>query len=330
MKKNICLMIICFSFYSLSHAQYTLIPDANFEQRLINLGIDSEGILDGQILTIDANGYSGALSMINKGITNLTGIEAFINTTGLDFSYNTGITYVNLSNCASLLTVDGTGCTNLASVNVTGLANLTKLKFTFASLMSLDLTTNLALKDLNVRGNQITNLDLTHNVVLDHVDVKSNPLIFIDLRNGNCMNMVFYVGDYTPCLKCIYVDNSSDPHLWDHAYWMFDDLSMPVATEAECAALPEIPEEYCPALGIETVSEFTFNMFPNPVNGLLHVRANYNSGVFQICSINGKVILTKNLNARDYLIDVSGLASGIYVAKLVSDRGVDTKKLIVK
>ncbi len=34
--------------------QYTQVPDPNFEQALIDLGIDSEGILDGQFLTADA------------------------------------------------------------------------------------------------------------------------------------------------------------------------------------------------------------------------------------------------------------------------------------
>jgi len=43
-----------------------------------------------------------------------------------------------------------------------------------------------------------------------------------------------------------------------------------------------------------------------------------------------KLILAKNLDQRENLMDVSGLATGIYLARFVSEYGVDTKKLIVK
>ncbi|HLV39474.1 T9SS type A sorting domain-containing protein [Xanthomarina sp.] len=329
MKKTMYLLVICIAFNSLAHAQYTAVPDANFELALINFGIDT-GPIDGQILTSVANNLTGNLNVINKGITDLTGIEAFTSISGLNFSYNTGMSGVDLTSCASLEIVDGTGCSNLTSVNVTGLANITKLKFTFCNLLYLDVTTNIALKNLNVRGNQIASLDLTQNVVIDHIDVKTNPLTFIDLRNGNCANMVFYVGDYTPCLKCLYVDDSSDPHLWDHAYWIFDDITLPASNEAECATLPEIPESYCPSLAIEELNKVTFNMYPNPVNGLLHITTKANHAIVNVYSMTGKLILAKNLDQRENLMDVSGLATGIYLARFVSEYGVDTKKLIVK
>ncbi len=38
-------------FIQHAFGQYTQLPDPNFEQALIDLGIDSEGILDGQFLT---------------------------------------------------------------------------------------------------------------------------------------------------------------------------------------------------------------------------------------------------------------------------------------
>jgi len=47
-------IIICLFFSAISFAQYTAIPDPNFEQWLLDNGIDSEATLDGQILTSDA------------------------------------------------------------------------------------------------------------------------------------------------------------------------------------------------------------------------------------------------------------------------------------
>ena len=50
-------VLLCFLFYSsATYAQTTAIPDANFEQKLITLGVDSDGLVNGQILNSDAVG----------------------------------------------------------------------------------------------------------------------------------------------------------------------------------------------------------------------------------------------------------------------------------
>lgn len=69
-------------------AQYTDIPDQNFEQALIDLGIDSEGTLDGRILTANANNYFGSLSISGLGISSLEGLQEFHFINGLDCSNN--------------------------------------------------------------------------------------------------------------------------------------------------------------------------------------------------------------------------------------------------
>ena len=47
------ILALCLISILPAHAQYTSIPDANFEQFLIDQGIDSEATLDGQVLTND-------------------------------------------------------------------------------------------------------------------------------------------------------------------------------------------------------------------------------------------------------------------------------------
>ena len=56
-KKQIWKMIIILIIANIGliKAQYTAIPDVYFEQHLIDLNIDTEGIIDGQVLTIDIN-----------------------------------------------------------------------------------------------------------------------------------------------------------------------------------------------------------------------------------------------------------------------------------
>ena len=81
MKKITLIIIFIFCVNSLL-AQYTLIPDSEFEQRLITQGIDTEGILDGQVLTDDIDHitalYIESDPPVFPYIYDLTGIEDFV------------------------------------------------------------------------------------------------------------------------------------------------------------------------------------------------------------------------------------------------------------
>ena len=74
MKKLLFLLLILSNFFG--YSQHTLIPDVNFEQALIDLGIDS-GVIDGKVLTANVSGII-SLDLSNKSITNLTGIQDFL------------------------------------------------------------------------------------------------------------------------------------------------------------------------------------------------------------------------------------------------------------
>jgi len=64
-------------FFLVSHigfGQTTSIPDANFEQALIDLGLDNT--IDGSVLTSNISSVTD-LGVSNKNIFDLTGIEGF-------------------------------------------------------------------------------------------------------------------------------------------------------------------------------------------------------------------------------------------------------------
>ena len=61
-------------------SQLTYVPDDNFEQELINLGLDN--VLDNYVYTSNLNSIS-SLYLQNKNISDLTGIEDFTNLTVL-------------------------------------------------------------------------------------------------------------------------------------------------------------------------------------------------------------------------------------------------------
>ncbi len=96
--KRYCLLFTILLFVFISYSQTTIIPDTNFEQALIDLEIDSDGIINGQVLTSDIDTVI-TLNLFNIFIQDLTGIEDFtaleyLDVSGsslsvLDVSYNT-------------------------------------------------------------------------------------------------------------------------------------------------------------------------------------------------------------------------------------------------
>lgn len=78
------------------NAQTTAIPDTNFEQALIDLGIDSDGIINGQVLTSDIDTVI-TLDINHKSVLDLTGIEDFAALEFLDVGGNE-LTVLDVSN----------------------------------------------------------------------------------------------------------------------------------------------------------------------------------------------------------------------------------------
>ena len=97
--KTIFLLLIFIPF--LSSAQFTYIPDDNFEQALINLGYDF--VLDDNIETIAIDTIT-SLYINGLGIADLTGIASFISLKDL-FCYSNQLLFLNLSNNTQLFEV---------------------------------------------------------------------------------------------------------------------------------------------------------------------------------------------------------------------------------
>lgn len=108
--------LICFLFLTGTlSAQFTSIPDAAFEQYLVNQGIDSDGTVNGQLATADAAAATN-LNLFFTGITNYSGIEDFTGLVNLKINTNTGgsIPASAIQGMTSLQTVE------LDKVNVSG------------------------------------------------------------------------------------------------------------------------------------------------------------------------------------------------------------------
>jgi len=150
-------------------AQYTTIPDINFEKRLIELGIDS-GEVDGKVLTSKV-AVVKSLKVDPTIISDLTGIEDFIALEQLDCR----------NDCISTA---GGGCGKLTSLNVSKNTLLTQLYCQGNQLTSLDLSQNTKLIYLYCQANKLTSLNLSKNTALDVLDFSYNKVTEFDSSNN--------------------------------------------------------------------------------------------------------------------------------------------------
>jgi hypothetical protein len=164
MIKNYFTLVIVFLFISLTtNAQTTAIPDPNFEQALIDLGIDSDGVINGEVLTEDI-AEIGSLDVSQKNISDLTGIGGFNYLKNLNVSHN------NLTSLADLkLPMHWSGgpypTLNASYNNLSGefteggfnILNLSNNNFTLININSMNI------EQIDVSNNDLTSFSLIVN-----------------------------------------------------------------------------------------------------------------------------------------------------------------------
>src|SRR5690554_6692288 len=170
------LYILLFSIGASSFAQITYIPDSLFEQALIDLGIDSDGTINGQVLTSDIESVI-VLDLDHRGIQDLTGLEDFA--------------------ALEILDVDGSQLTSL------DVSNNIQLKELYCSSDSAGF--NMMIASLYLSNN--VNLELLYGenlIFLESLNVKNNNNTILTV-NLPC----FFEGELCelPELNCVMVDD---------------------------------------------------------------------------------------------------------------------------
>ena len=86
-----------------------------------------------------------------------------------------------------------------------------------------------------------------------------------------------------------------------------------------------IKEYRIPLVGVNEIDTIDFEIYPNPIQDEVNVMVNYNVNSITITDVTGKVVLA-NSNAKS--INVSSLTKGVYLVKVVTDKGESVKKII--
>lgn len=179
-------------FFPLLIFSQVSIPDANFEAELIAQGIDTDGIVNGQISTVDAEAKTGTLNVNNKSISDLTGIEAFINITQLRFDDNS-VSTIDISVLTGLTQIRGAN-NNLSTINVSSNTNLTQIRLQNNNLGSLDIATNTALRRLYLQNNALPALNTSTNTLLQRLYIQNQGdgtiLTSLNVASNNALQIL--------------------------------------------------------------------------------------------------------------------------------------------
>ncbi|NPA46126.1 MAG: T9SS type A sorting domain-containing protein [Chlorobi bacterium] len=194
-------------FPLLVRGQYTAIPDSVFEQKLIDLGIDSDGTVNGRVLTSDVARVRTLQLIRGTGgyIHDLTGIEDFINLDTLicndhiirqmDLSHNTSLKYLDVYQ------------TGLHSLDVSALTQLEYLKCSnemhtdyvfdgFNRIDTLDLSRNSRLKTLITNANGLHHIIFPGNPRLEYLEAGANRLEHIDFSGQKQLRKLILLTSY--------------------------------------------------------------------------------------------------------------------------------------
>jgi protein phosphatase 1 regulatory subunit 7 len=225
---------------------YLSIPDVSFETKLVEQGIDSDGIINQRILKSDAEKVTRLdfnLTAHFGDIVDLKGIEGFVNLKllsasghdieSVDLSANTLldtiylsanlIDHIDLSKNTNLILVD-VQSNGLSSIN--GISELTHLKKLDVSWNNLEQLTvqNASIEVLNASLNLLTTLNTDGSVNLENVLLTSNKLTTVDFST-NTLIKTLLIGDSQ--LQSINLEhNSKLTHLYLFSNLLSDlDLS---------------------------------------------------------------------------------------------------------
>jgi len=284
------LLFLCGILTTSISAQTTSIPDQGFEQALIDLGIDSDQTLNGQVLTSDvASVTSLDLSAVPGygNILSIDGIEDFIN--------------------LKVLNLNDAGLFYNAPLDLSTLTQLEKFYLNGHGDWITNIVTDVILNH-NPNLNLISAID---NYSLNKVSLKGDDVNITNLE----MHLGFYdnftAEDYTHYV-CVEVTNSSHANNQQGNYsnWQVNGYV-----------------NYSENCNLKTFSSNKVNvqLFPNPTTQQFQLKTTEEIKEIKVYSLNGKEVL-KFQNQNTY--DVSQLPAGIYFVKMEISKGTGIQKLI--
>lgn len=353
------LVFVLIIINTICNAQIINFPDANFKAKLLAANVSNGNACIGSSMdncvsgVIDANGngeieISEAESVVKlfitgNNISNLTGIEYFINLERLDCAFHSNLTSINISQLTSLKKLQ---CRNnqLASLDLSGLTQLEEISCQNNQLNSLDISEQTQLKMLLCEGNQISSIDFSNNPALQRVycgnnllsvlDFGANPQFFdLGCRNNPNLNSIIIKNGITNLFGAGTLYNQCWNNLPSLNYICADDNEVQSLQSflSGCEVTQNVTiDSSCP-LGVNEFNNESFVVYPNPSSGKVY----FSSGAGKLSRawvVNGlgqEVVKPFDCVDDEPSVDLSGLSAGVYFIKMAGiDGGVVVKRVL--
>ena len=234
--------------------EFVNIPDKAFIYALIDEGVDTDG--DSLISYAEAEAVNsiivgGNVPPDGRKITDMTGIEAFINLDTLFCGWN-DLSSLDVSKNVKLSYLD-CQASNITNLNVSGCTILKELVcgspqiFISAAnpLTSLDLSNNVLLTELRAGFCNLASLDLSNNTALIEVDLRDNDLESLILPDSDSLQEIWAWNTYLKNLdisnnhNLTYLDLRGSYNLEEICVW-----TIPFPPEGVNIVLDECPNAY--------------------------------------------------------------------------------------
>ena len=222
---------------------------------------------------------------------------------------------------SNISTVESLSLSFLSITNLTGIQDFVGLTTLYCNnnlnITSLNLSKNILLENLYVKGCSLTSLDVSNNTKLKHLACQNNKLTSLNLKNGN--NLLFDKSDLSfknnPGLTCIQVDDA-------------------VYSTTNWASLKDLIATYktsCSTLGTEDSVFDKVAIYPNPTKGVVNID-NVSLEKATVYNTLGQLVKSFSLNSgsTNNTISLAGLPKGIYYVYLINQETASVKKVIVK
>lgn len=314
------------------------IPDVNFKNILLaNSSINTNG--DGEIDCEEASQpIVVALSVENKNIADLTGIEAFVNLrrlycgnnqiSSLDLSQNTLLTHLDVTN-NDLSTIDLTANTDLVelyfyrnqltTIDLRQNTQLQLLSINTNQLKSIDLPATSSLVQVYLAENQLESIDLSQNANLQALNLNSNRLTTLDLSGNPDLQTLYFSNNLL--LTEVDLRNGHNAKIATDAFFALNlpALSCINVDEVDYATAnwtninnPITFSTNCTTVSTQELAQAVVQLYPNPSREWLYLDTPEEPRTLHIISALGQVHPVDPTAA----ISVGELASGHYQLRI--------------
>ncbi len=167
------------------------IPNATLKTTLLTHSPTIDTNSDGEIQITEAFAHTDDLFITaNNAITDLIGVEAFVNITFL-YAGSSNLLSANVTQNTKLREIRVLHNRNLTEINLTTMPDLSEAWLSSQSLTSIDLSNNPNLINLYIGVNDLTELDLSNNPKLEILSAGQNLIASIDISQNTALKQIF-------------------------------------------------------------------------------------------------------------------------------------------